>query len=145
MSPVLELEPAGSVFRAYISLQLIAANKKTETGIYCPSFVCFDFFPPFLLQIPVMFFPESLCGHFSDLEWLFPCVHLTCWDTSSEILFMSNHIEVHSMKENFHPLSLKLVLGKTKPQPCHRKGANPPKLLILPQIRNLTCKVFLGD
>lgn len=70
-----------------------------------------------------------------------PCVHLTYWDMSSEILFMSNHVQVHSMKENFHPLYLNSVLGKTKPHPCHRKGANPPKFLILPQIRNLTWKV----
>lgn len=56
MSPVLEPESAGSVFRAYISLQLIEANKKIETGLLCPSFVCFDVFPPFLSQISVMFF-----------------------------------------------------------------------------------------
>lgn len=54
---------------------------------------------------------------------------------------MSNHVQVRSMKENFHPLSLNSVLGKTKPHPCHRKGANPLKFLILPQIRNLTWKV----
>lgn len=60
---------------------------------------------------------------------------------NSEILFMSDHVEVHNMKEDFQPLSLNSVLGKTKSQPCHRKGANPPKLLILPQIRNLTCRV----
>lgn len=77
MSPALEPELAGSVFRAHINLQLIAANKKIEIGAHCPSFVCFDVFPHFLPKIPVMFFLRasvdiSLTWSGCSLLYIFP-------------------------------------------------------------------------
>lgn len=127
-----------SVFRAYIILQLRAANKKLKIAAHSPSSVCFEDFPPFSPNNLMMSFMrvsmdisliwnccspactlQHLLGHEQRNSVHVPALPSIMCSGKNGVRFSPNinwhnHVKVNSKKQDFQPLSFNSVLVKTK-------------------------------